>query len=994
MHCLDWMVVVASAGLPFLAALVWGRRLSSANSQGHGPEQWLTYTRSLTTFGMMSALVAISFVPSFTLAILVLTIFGAMAGTLPARRTILGHGWELGPFLSYLLTFQIPLWGVWILLAAAPGTIVATTAWHPAFPVAFVFLLALVSHGFFRLLPRTMGASPVDVPAITARFQTVLARSKVVAGQQPPIVLRAGPRGGVWVEALALPDRGRPGILVADSLLEKLDLDELGALFAHRIARLEEYQLRPLFLTALGRWLLAAGVGILALRIQGSDPSVLTLLYMVWIVALICTLTAAIARNGRGELAADRRAVELCGDPEALVRALTKMHALANRPTRVNADLERTQAGLVSRIRAIREAAGFQAPVMNEEIVLPSSERGRFAILGPEQVCFLDQVPEGDLEASALRQRAGSSQNFAYRSLIELHLAIAIGGRATLRAATREGQQVLFPLAASSVKLAENTLDAIDAKLGRAGSSHKRATIQALLAASAVMVASFLPGISGLLVLPAFLALNRLTVGPMLGAGAAAFVAGALALVKAALGGGDRLSLLGAAAALIGGMSLVVAARRLSRSLPEGTWRNYGAAGALLSALTLLSLPFALVQALSQLPDLEGLPAGATPFAVALAVLILARYRARLSGKLAAAALLLAAALPPILGSDACQRLLGNHPYWADAPMPRLAGTEPIGRSLAIPAGLRDVHLSPTGQRFFGILADVHAPSSRDETTTFVIGDGTGETRRLSAVALAFMSDSRLLGVKKAGEELVVEEVGPEGSTPTWQARLPATRSIRLSATEARFRVIGLPPRGFDNRYLMHEGEIGRVEVVSTRSPPLPAGQYRTDWIPTVAGEASVSLVVLPSRERSFFWLGGGPRTLVQLESPGAPARTVLETAGRVSCPDVPLGSKVVYCVVTTHGRSAVVAIARGWDRAMPKVRLPFRYSAQVERAGDALGIQSEDEHLLIQPEQGRGFLLRQAEEPTPGQLALGEHAVALVPYVSEAPTPTMVYPH
>ena len=938
MHCLDWVVVVVAALVPFLAALGWGRRLaaSTSNGESHSSERWMAYTRSLVKLGSISAMVAVVVAPRFTLAILLLSVLFGAAGTLPARRAMLGQSWAIGPFLSYVLRFQIGLWAPWMLLAAGPSAIMATASWHPAAAVAFVVLVALVSHGFSRLWPRIMEASPVEAPAITARFQTILARSPILAGGSPPVLLRAAPAGGTWTEAAALPHPRHARVVISDTLLQKLDIDELGALFAHRIARLEHYQGKGLFLRALLRWLLPASVGLIAVFTVGSEPVHGPLLYFAWILAVQGAFSATMARNGRAELAADCRAIELCGDPDALVRALTKLHALANLPSRWDAETEQAvHPGLASRIRAIREGGGVQAPALSEEIVLTSSERGRFAILGPEQICFLDAVTEGDADASALRQRAGSSRSFAYRSLSELHLAVAIGGRTTLRASTRDGQQVHLPLAEGSVKLARNTLDAVDGKVGRAAASHGRVKLQAVLAASVVMVAAMLPGMPGPLVLLTFLALLRPGVAPMIGTGAAAVVSGALALLAALQGPVEPLAVLGVAAALIGGAYLLLAARRLSRSLPEATWRNYRESVLLLTALTVVSYPFALKQALSPFEGGESMSSAGAPLAIALALLILARYRARLAGKLAGGLLLLAALAPAFLGSDTFQRLSGNPALGRDAPTVRSTTAQLVGRTVTVPPNVQITQLSPTGQRFIGELTEEDDTSDGlRKSSTFVIGNGAGEVQRVRAVALTFITDRRVLAITEDAGGFRAVELGADGSPGAWQAPFPAVHQIRLAATETRFRVIGQPAT--DRRaFVMIEGEMGRSDVITTCAPATPANTYRTDWIPSTAGGSSLSILVQPGR-RSYGPFGRGPRTSLLLHPADAPPRMILETSARIECPDLPLGpgaSTWYLCLATERRGSVLLSIGPNARQATALVRLPFREHGEVSRA-------------------------------------------------------------
>jgi hypothetical protein len=852
-----------------------------------------------------------------------------------------------------------------------------------------------VTHGFSRFWPRVLEASPVEDAAVTARFQAMQARSPVLAARPRTELLRAAPRGGTWADAVGLPHPRHQRVLVADSVLQKLDLDELSALFAQRLAILELFQGPGLFLGALLRWLLPAIVGGVAFATVGRDPLHGPLLYLAWILAVNWAFAFTLARNGRREIAADKRAVELCGDPEALVRALSKLYGLANLPSRWDADTEQAlHAGLANRIRAIREGVGLPAGGLSEEIVLPSSERGRFAVFGPEQICFLDGVTDGDTDASALRQRAGSSRSFAYRSLSELHLSLRIGRGGTLRAVTRDGHQVLLPVADGDVKLARNTLEAIDGKLGRTGVSHGRVKLQAVLAAAVILIGSQLPGLPGPLALLAFLVFWRPQVAALLGTGVAAGSAGAFTLLQATCGGAAGLTVLGAALCLAGGAALLVAARRQARLLPEATWRNYADAVLLLLVLAATSLPLAITLAVSPFPEMQSMAGGGPAMVLGLGAVLLARYRARLLARIAGGLLALAALAPALLGSDTFHRLLGNSPLGADAPKPRLTEARLAGRAITIPANVVVRELSPTGQRFIGHLNERGRRGGEADVSTFVIGNGAGEAHRLRAVALTFMTDSRLLAVVKEAGSLLAVEVAPDGSRGSWQVALPPVEGLKLAATETRFRVIG-DAETEDGEPMMIEGTVGLPEVVTAHAPAAPAEGYRTGWIPSTAGQVSLSVVVAPHRNVPGFFGADNRSTTLLLHRPRAAPRQVLETSARVECPDVPLAQAAqpfFLCVAHERGRTVVLSIPHQAQAARPVWRLPFPHFGEVARAGRTLVLRSAEGHLLLDADRGTGLTLAIPEQSDLDQLVLSEGAVALVPQFAPTARAATIY--
>ena len=60
-----------------------------------------------------------------------------------------------------------------------------------------------------------------------------------------------------------------------------------------------------------------------------------------WPLLVLAAALVRLVRHRAHETESDRRAVELCGDPRALARALVKLHALALLPRRLAVEEER-----------------------------------------------------------------------------------------------------------------------------------------------------------------------------------------------------------------------------------------------------------------------------------------------------------------------------------------------------------------------------------------------------------------------------------------------------------------------------------------------------------------------------------------------------------------------------------------------------------------------------------------------------------------------------
>src|SRR4029078_1752811 len=97
------------------------------------------------------------------------------------------------------------------------------------------------------------------------------------------------------------------------------------------------------------------------------------------------------------ETASDLRAVELTGDPEALIRALTKIHVLACLPRRCAQEVERaaTHPSLARRIQAIRAHATLQSAPLGAATVIAAPTAGSYVVLDGARAYWLDSVPAG-----------------------------------------------------------------------------------------------------------------------------------------------------------------------------------------------------------------------------------------------------------------------------------------------------------------------------------------------------------------------------------------------------------------------------------------------------------------------------------------------------------------------------------------------------------------------------------------------------------------------
>src|SRR5262249_40789801 len=256
----------------------------------------------------------------------------------------------------------------------------------------------------------------------------------------------------------ALPSRGGSSVLYTDTLLRLLDLDEAAAITAHEIAHLEYYdasRLRTLnrILTAL---ILGASGAALLLRLIPELS--LLVLEGVWCLAYAAVMVWIARDRQRNETASDLRAVQLCGDPDALVRALTKIHSFARVPRRWDTQMEQAAShpSLARRIRAIRQAAGAAQPPTAPPATAPAPESLR-SVDGRIVITFAD--------APRWEESEGVLHVLPYAQLTELRLDAPASSGTRLVALERGGRRWQATLGPAEAARAHAILDRVDGRL-------------------------------------------------------------------------------------------------------------------------------------------------------------------------------------------------------------------------------------------------------------------------------------------------------------------------------------------------------------------------------------------------------------------------------------------------------------------------------------------------------------------------------------------------
>lgn len=210
--------------------------------------------------------------------------------------------------------------------------------------------------GSARLLGEIGGRelTSADAPRLIARLDRLCERMEI---KRPPLLVAELGEPN----AFAVGDLGDGTIVVSDYLFRVLSLDELTAVLAHELGHLEarDSLVQVMAYTALQTVLTLVMVALLpfllivtgvakAIAWARGVPSAWTRtvagrvrLLLIGLVMIAPTVVALVllAHSRRREYAADDRAAEVTGDPQALARALQKIDEAARKELRIRGAL-------------------------------------------------------------------------------------------------------------------------------------------------------------------------------------------------------------------------------------------------------------------------------------------------------------------------------------------------------------------------------------------------------------------------------------------------------------------------------------------------------------------------------------------------------------------------------------------------------------------------------------------------------------------------------
>jgi Zn-dependent protease with chaperone function len=433
------------------AVICWwsGRRLARHLDDPLLPERLLAHRRRNGIAFFIALVGQVYLWPAAAVWTTPLQFVAVLAAAFPLRRVLYEERWSLGTYLVFHGRVLFGLFAFWIVLGTTPviAAKAGDYAWLAGAALACGLLVWNARHA--DILRRCLGTTPLEEGPFLTRCRALTAACRAPA----PRFERINLHGGVIANALALPSLTTSSVLFTDTLLTRLTEDEATAICAHELAHLEYYDTRRLRqLNVITQALIALSVVVAPAARLASQSALITNLF--WFGILVAALVFRAKDKQKQETVCDTRAVELTGDTEPLVQALTKLYALARIPRRIESQQERTDThpSLARRIRDIRRAGG-RAPAPLADAATFTSVDGRTV------VTFEDAVVHW-------AEPGGVTQTVAYTGLSELRLDASRATRPRLIAVLANAKRWEMPITPADIVRAQAVLDRVDGKLG------------------------------------------------------------------------------------------------------------------------------------------------------------------------------------------------------------------------------------------------------------------------------------------------------------------------------------------------------------------------------------------------------------------------------------------------------------------------------------------------------------------------------------------------
>lgn len=412
--------------------------------------------------------------------VLFLLAMTALAGDFPVRRRVFEEQWGIVEFLGHWSRIAIVMFGHTVAMLSMPMVIGAFDMGYHwlAAGVAGVVMLAW-NWSYTWLFPRILGGKRLGDERLLKRFQEVSANSHAPW----PRVWVFGSDRGRHTNAWAVPNWTRGAVVISRPLLDLLDEEEAAAMFAHETAHLEQFNHRLLGRLILIQFgMIILGSFAFAAMLQWH-PGLASGFQWLWIILQITYLIGLERMMIRLETDGDTRAVELCGNGGAMIRALIKMHNALRQPRRMDAAKESssTHPSLARRIQDIRSAmkklgmsdsTATSGPRSGDgEVFVSRMDPNSLAVFTEDSLLCL-KMPAGEfhyprtkITASAitsLRNRASECEELRYDTLEELRLDV---GDSFSLEAKGNGKMRSFALRPEDEGRIQAALDRVDDRL-------------------------------------------------------------------------------------------------------------------------------------------------------------------------------------------------------------------------------------------------------------------------------------------------------------------------------------------------------------------------------------------------------------------------------------------------------------------------------------------------------------------------------------------------
>ena len=346
-----------AAALPGLLVYLLGIRMRRRLGDPAFNERYWRFRSRISKIVFFSMLALAALAWRWTPVTLPLFALSVWLASFPLRKTVFAEEWTLGEYLRSRVRVTLGVTLFWIVMLFEPALVATAGGNNFGWVVAAMLIW---SYEYRALMTWGLEAGPIDDAELLAHLQAIAAKSRA----RTPEILAIGTPKAHFPNAFASPHPKEPRVLLSRTLLRHLDRDELAAIFAHEVAHLEQFSGKRARFAGWGMFLLVI-LGMVMGNVGGMFGQV------VWVIAILLGYARRQRRHQVHEAQCDVRAIELCGDPEALIRALTKANVLGRIPRRWDSSRERAYShpSLARRIQSIRKASGGAPEPMQEATI-------------------------------------------------------------------------------------------------------------------------------------------------------------------------------------------------------------------------------------------------------------------------------------------------------------------------------------------------------------------------------------------------------------------------------------------------------------------------------------------------------------------------------------------------------------------------------------------------------------------------------------------------